>query len=244
VSERAAASEETLFPAVHPRRADRLYERGRILIRLARIDEARPLLERAIGIWTKLGDSERDYVVDALIDLARLERAAGRQPQARVAAQRAADLARPGHNDSGLASALEQLGALDVASGAFASARERFEHALALEESTYGKDAVDLDVALVGLGQSRRGAGDVTGATKTFERALSVLAKVPDGGPAGQSRATAALELAYLLWSDPASRPRALKLAQLAERSFRAGGPLSATDHQRATRWLASHAAL
>jgi len=243
VNTRAAELEDPIYPALHEVRASRLYQTGRIKMRLGQLDAARSLLERAADMQSKLqGSAAKTDVVYSLSDLARVERLAGHLPRAHVHAARAAELAATLGDDGAHATALEQLGEVELATGALDRARTHFERALELEQKAYGPDSADIDVAIVGLGATLQRRGDLGGATAAFERALKVLANEPEGGPSSQNRAAAALHLAEILHAAPATRTRALELARTAERLFGAGGPMSAPRHDAAVAWLRAHA--
>jgi tetratricopeptide (TPR) repeat protein len=118
---------------------------------------------------------------------------------------------------------------------------EAADRALAVFEREADPQGVFVFVCLIALGNAYLGAGRVAVALPILERAE----RIGDmGAPTLAYRALARFALARALWDGGADRPRALSLAQTAEREYRACPATPTTERNLAAiaTWLQAHA--
>jgi len=157
--------------------------------------EARPLLERALGIQERaLGPDHPDVAV-SLNNLAGVLRAQGDYAGARPLFERALGIYEwvLGADHPDVARSLNNLAVLLRAQGDYAGARLRLERALGIYERALGPDHPDVATSLNNLALLLYAQGDYGGARLFFERALGIYERA-----LGSDHPTTALIRSYL----------------------------------------------
>jgi tetratricopeptide (TPR) repeat protein len=183
-------------------------------------DRAFELLDSAIAVWER--DEQNIYLGTLYVVLADSQRRAGRDDKAERTLQKVIEhdtrAGSPEHANTG--QALIMLGHID-------NDRRRYQRAL--ERCRRGIDLILRDVGQATgsqldagdcIGEALIALGDVDGAVRALERALSA-GSLEDLGPQWSSGAR--FQLARALWSTPASRPRARELASSTLKALAAG---------------------
>ncbi|HKV08322.1 MAG TPA: serine/threonine-protein kinase [Thermoanaerobaculia bacterium] len=208
---RALAAAEREVGPLHPETAAIRFNRGLALTELGRLDEAEPLLLRALADREKvLGPGHVD-VGESLMALGHLWNQRNRPGRALPYFERALAIyeeSSPGTFQAALAR--YNLGDALRSLRRFEEALMHLERSLQEFETIFGPDHGYTLVPLSGIGEARLDQGHPAAAIPPLERALAL----PDQGMLPPDwQADARFLLARALWNAEKDRPRALRLA-------------------------------
>jgi len=159
----------------HPLLATSYVELARVDGLEGRVEAALANIDRAIAIQKRAYGAAHPSLVESIHNKAGVLLRAGRLPEAKAALADARELeAKAGVDPSKHAEGLELDADLLVASKKAGEAIPLYRQALALLEAQYGKNALNVVEALLGLGAAQLDVGDVAGAVATAERAVTI----------------------------------------------------------------------
>ncbi len=169
------------LPPGHPDTAATLNNLARLVGSRQRWAEATTLLQEALATSRTALGSRHPQVATILNSLGELEALQGKEHlgQARDYYREGFEIARtnPATPPIDLAMALNNLGSIEVEIGELASAKARFKEALALLESTFGKDHLNVAMVRLSLAGAELESGNPKAASPAAAAALSVLLK-------------------------------------------------------------------
>jgi tetratricopeptide (TPR) repeat protein len=119
-----------------------------------------------------------------------------------------------------------------------AAAKELRKRARAILEKELPPDSPELAITYVSNGDSLQEIGDSEGAIPDLEHGVMILEKHPSNL---RPLALARFSLATALWKTRRDRPRALRLAQLAQRDLASMGKDADSDRQEIDVWVSAH---
>ena len=149
---------------------------------------AMAILEKALGLFTRLGD--RHWRALTLYRLGDAAEAAGRQASATERFIGAREVFRAMHNQKGEGQVLLRLGCLHTTAGEYERAQELLERAAAIHHRA--SQGLDHAYVQVGLGELFEAQGDYARALEAFERASRKLDRAR--GNRWEQRARAGVE--------------------------------------------------
>ncbi|MEM7584321.1 MAG: serine/threonine-protein kinase [Acidobacteriota bacterium] len=150
---------------------------GNVYRELALYDEARPLLERAVGLRRENPDADALELAESLHALAQLYEDEGDHTGAQARFEEALELREDaeGGDATEIAQSLSGLGRVLEAQAAFEQARRYHERAIALFESTVGPDHPEVGRCLQSLGRVHQRTRHFDEAQAALERALRIF---------------------------------------------------------------------
>ena len=174
---------------------------GRVYKELGLYREARPLLEKSLGVMEGQGAEDQPEAAAVMDNLGGLLRVSGNFDEARVVLEKALAVREknlgPEHLDT--AQSLNSLGNLLWQTGDYKQAEAYYNRALAIREKKLGPDDPEVAITLNNLGGMRMQMGDYAGAKPVFERALAIREAAL--GPLHPDVANSLVNLGRLYWN-------------------------------------------
>jgi tetratricopeptide (TPR) repeat protein len=213
---------------------------GQVLINVGKYDEALVHLrrdEQIVRAWS--GEKHPGYAVPVR-DIGLAFAWSGHVKEAAEQFQRAVDIleAAYGPDHPSIWQDLCNLAEAQQELGEFPQARANYERALVLFKKVRKEDDMAMAEPLSGLGRAYAAEGDWEMAIDAFERALVLREQFP--GERGNLAETQ-LGLANALWESKRDRPRAVTLAQSAQKLYAQGGDGDKPRREKVEAWLTAH---
>ncbi|MCX4241441.1 serine/threonine-protein kinase [Paraliomyxa miuraensis] len=221
----------------HPELARALSGLGRVADAQGRAESARVRYREALALLESTVGPRHPWVAEIYEDLARSHARAEERSEATRMQEQAYDLLKQALGDHPqVAQALFDLGTLRAESGGREQARKDWDQALALWESTRGKDHPALAYPLTRLAALDLEDGHPKQAVERLERALKVRGRK---GLAPMLLAATQFDLAKALHESGEDRTRAQELARKARKTYEDAGSQGVASMAAVDRWLA-----